>query len=126
MLFWTVQRLTQPFSNRRRDEKRYRERKNRSERQRKKTEDNARLRVIVDSAMQSDPRLKKFKQEEKAAREAKRKGKPNAVAAQQALEEKKKKEEEAKLAAEAEAKKAQEDKVSWLLCPLSMHLQSPC
>lgn len=67
--------------------------------------------MIVDSAMQSDPRLKKFKQEEKAAREAKRKGKPNAVAAQKALEEQKKKEEEQKAAAEAEAKKASEDKV---------------
>lgn len=95
-----------------RDEKRYRERKNRSERARKKTDDNARLRVIVDSAMQADPRLKKFKQEEKAAKEAKRKGKPNAVAAQQAQEEAKKKEEEQKAAAEAEAKKAQEDKVA--------------
>merc|ERR1711939_342987 len=57
-----------------RDEKRYQEKKNKSERQRRKKEDSARVRALVDQAMATDPRIKRIKAEEKAAREAKKRG----------------------------------------------------
>jgi DnaJ family protein C protein 2 len=65
-----------------RDEKRYQEKKNKAERARAKKEDNTRLREMVDMILASDPRIKRFRQEEKAAREAKKKasGKPGAPA----------------------------------------------
>lgn len=56
-----------------RDEKRYMEKKNRAERAKRKKEDNTRLRNLVDKALSADPRIRKFKAEEKAAREARRK-----------------------------------------------------
>ncbi|CAL1709467.1 unnamed protein product [Somion occarium] len=99
-----------------RDDKRYTEKKNKSERARRKKEDTARLRQIVDLALGLDPRIKRIKQEEKEAREAKKRGKsgtPNGMSKkQQEEEEKKRKEEEAKKkeeeekVARAEAKKA--------------------
>lgn len=98
-----------------RDDKRHTEKKNKNDRARKKKEDNARLRTLVDKALSVDPRIKKFKAEEKAARDAKKnKGKPgvNGVSPAQAAEDKKKKEEEAKKAKEAEVKKEEEDKVA--------------
>ena len=89
-----------------RDDKRYTEKKNKSERARRKKEDTARLRQIVDLALGVDPRIKRIKQEEKAAREAKKKGKGGAVNGlskkQQEEEEKKRKEEEAKQKEEEE------------------------
>jgi len=91
-----------------RDQKRYAEKKNKAERARKKKDDNARLRTIVDNALATDPRIKKFKQEEKAARDAKRKPKP----AEAAKVDLKKKQEEEKAAAEEAAKKQADDKVS--------------
>lgn len=90
-----------------RDEKRYAEKKNKSERERRKKEDRARVRALIEQTEKVDPRLKRIKAEEKAAREAKRKGyKPGVDIAA----EKKKAEEEAKAKAEAEAKKAAEEK----------------
>lgn len=98
-----------------RDDKRYTEKKNKSERARRKKEDTARLRVLVDLTQSLDPRLKKFKQEEKEAREAKKKQRAGNTAAglkanaeeekRKAEEEAKRKEEEEKVA-RAEAKKA--------------------
>lgn len=99
-----------------RDDKRYTEKKNKSERARLKKEDITRLRSLVDLAMSCDPRIKRIKQEEKAAREAKKKnatvggkGKQTPAskaeeAAKKAEEERLQKEEEEK--ARAEAKKA--------------------
>jgi DnaJ homolog subfamily C member 2 len=97
-----------------RDDKRYTEKKNKNERARLKKEDTARVRELVDLAMAHDPRIKRIKQEEKAAREAKKKGvagkgKPSAAAqaqeaAKKAEEEKARK--EAEEIAKAEAKKA--------------------
>ncbi len=93
-----------------RDDKRYTEKKNKSERARRKKEDTARLRGIVDSALAVDPRIKRIKQEEKEAREAKKKGKAGvngaggAISKEKAEEEKRKAEEEAK-------KKEEEDQV---------------
>ncbi|KAI1790058.1 DnaJ-domain-containing protein [Ganoderma leucocontextum] len=101
-----------------RDDKRYTEKKNKSERARRKKEDTARLRAIVDTALAVDPRIKRIRQEEKEAREAKKKGKGGVNGAgggnskQNAEEEKRKAEEEAKKkeeeeqVARAEAKKA--------------------
>lgn len=89
-----------------RDDKRYTEKKNKSERARRKKEDTARLRSIVDLALAHDPRIKRIKEEEKAAREAKKKNKGGAQnglsAKQKAEEEKKKAEEEAKRKEEEE------------------------
>ena len=88
-----------------RDDKRYTEKKNKSERARRKKEDTARLRNIVDVALSADPRIKRIKQEEKEAREAKRKTKtgPGAgLSKAQAEEEKRRAEEEAKAKEEAE------------------------
>jgi DnaJ family protein C protein 2 len=56
-----------------RDDKRYTEKKNKNERARMKKEDTARVRGLVDLAEKCDPRIKRIKQEEKEAREAKRK-----------------------------------------------------
>ncbi|CAG8455189.1 25047_t:CDS:10 [Dentiscutata erythropus] len=96
-----------------RDDKRYIERKNKAERARYKKEDTIRLRKIIeDQALSLDLRIQKFKQEEKAAKEAKKKEKEDAIknakeAAQRAAEEERLKKEQA----EAEAKlKQQEEK----------------
>ncbi|KDN53524.1 DnaJ-domain-containing protein [Tilletiaria anomala UBC 951] len=100
-----------------RDDKRYTEKKNKSERARRKKEDNVRLRNLVDKALSVDPRIKKFKAEEKAAREAKRnKGKPGqangGLTPAQLAEQKKQKEEEEKKAKEEAVKKEEADKLA--------------
>lgn len=98
-----------------RDDKRYTEKKNRNERARRKKEDNTRLRSLVDKALSVDPRIKQFKADEKAAREAKKnKGKPAANGAadpRKAAEDKKKQEAEAQQKAQ-EAAAAQEQEKS--------------
>lgn len=88
-----------------RDDKRYTEKKNKSERARRKKEDIARLRGLVDLALSVDPRIKRIKQEEKEARDAKKKGKAGALNGVSA----KQKEEEDKKKAEEEAKKKEEE-----------------
>ena len=96
-----------------RDEKRHQEKKNKSERAKKKKEDIARVRVLVDRALAADPRIKQFKADEKAARELKKRGGPPPmvvdpkVAAEEAA---KKKIEDDKIAAELASKTA-DDKV---------------
>ncbi|KIJ33539.1 hypothetical protein M422DRAFT_264467 [Sphaerobolus stellatus SS14] len=90
-----------------RDDKRYTEKKNKSERARRKKEDTTRLRLLVDATLAIDPRIKRIKQEEKEAREAKKKAKSGVASGTQtptqiAQEEAKKKEEEAKAKEEAE------------------------
>lgn len=91
-----------------RDDKRYTEKKNKSERARRKKEDTARLRSFVDLTLSLDPRIRRIKQEEKEAREAKKKGKGGNTGA-----ESKAKAEEAKRKAEEEAKrKEEEDKIA--------------
>jgi DnaJ family protein C protein 2 len=88
-----------------RDDKRYTEKKNKAERARRKKEDTARLRNIVDVALAADPRIKRIKQEEKDAREAKRKNKSGpggGMSKAQLEEEKRRAEEEAKAKEEAE------------------------
>ncbi|KAK0205168.1 DnaJ-domain-containing protein [Desarmillaria ectypa] len=96
-----------------RDDKRYTEKKNKSERARRKKEDIARVRKIVDHTLSLDPRIKRIKQEEKEAKELKKAAKsapasgantPKGKSKAEEEAEKKKKEEEEK-AARAEAKK---------------------
>ncbi|KAJ7594094.1 DnaJ domain-containing protein [Mycena floridula] len=96
-----------------RDDKRYTEKKNKSERARRKKEDIARVRGIVDLTLSLDPRIKRIKQEEKEARELKKAAKsapgsgantPKGKSKAEEEEEKRVKEEAEKLA-KAEAKK---------------------
>lgn len=105
-----------PDDNENRDQKRYVERKNKAQRAKKKTEDTARLRKMVDDCLSLDPRIAKFRQADKAQRNAKRlareaeEKKAAEDAKKKAEEEKKKKEEEeaASKAKIADAKKAKE------------------
>jgi len=90
-----------------RDDKRYTEKKNKADRARRKKEDIARLRSIVDVCLGIDPRIKRIKQEEKEAREAKRRGKAGTPQDQKAKEE-----EEKKKAEEEARKKEEEEKVA--------------
>lgn len=90
-----------------RDDKRYTEKKNKSERARRKKEDTTSLRSLVDLCLSVDPRIKRIKQQEKEARDAKKRGTaPSGVPAKKSKkeeeEEKKKKEEEAKQKEEEE------------------------
>lgn len=96
-----------------RDDKRYTEKKNKTERARRKKEDTARLRSIVDVCLSVDPRIKRIKQEEKEAREAKKRGKAGTPQNQRA------KEEEEKKKAEEEAKKREEEEK---VCGVKFHL----
>ncbi|KAG6811120.1 hypothetical protein H0H92_008920 [Tricholoma furcatifolium] len=89
-----------------RDDKRYTEKKNKTERARRKKEDIAKVRGLVDLTLSLDPRIKLIKQQEKEAREAKKAasqpGKPVKKTKEQEEAEKKKAEEEAQAKAEQE------------------------
>jgi DnaJ family protein C protein 2 len=62
-----------------REEKRWLERQNRDERQRRKREDMARIRRRVDQAFKRDPRIKRFKELQKQELEAKKQAKEQAA-----------------------------------------------
>ncbi|KAI7850207.1 DnaJ domain-containing protein [Circinella umbellata] len=88
-----------------RDDKRYQEKKNRAQRAQLKKEDNARLRKLIDICLSVDPRIAKFRAEEKKRRNAKKDAK--AAAEKAAAEEAARKAEEERIArekAESEAK----------------------
>ena len=91
-----------PDDNENRDQKRHVERKNQAARRKKKTEDTARLRKLVDDCLALDERIKKFRQEEHATKN-KRRIEKEAEQKRLAEEAAKKKEEEARLQAEKEA-----------------------
>jgi DnaJ family protein C protein 2 len=86
-----------------REEKRWLEKKNRGQRAKLKKEDNARVTRFVELAMKLDPRIQRIKNEEKAAKEAKKKEKESVAkqaemdAARKAEEERILKEQEEKL-----------------------------
>lgn len=86
-----------------RDQKRYQEKKNRAERAKRKTEDTARLRKMVDDALSIDPRIKQFKENVKQAK-AKAKWDREAGAREAA--------EKARLEKEAADKKAADDEAA--------------
>ncbi|KAJ5548412.1 hypothetical protein N7513_005646 [Penicillium frequentans] len=85
-----------------RDQKRHTEKKNANARRKRKNEDVARLRELVDEALAQDERIKKFRQQARAGKDAKRKAKEEE--AQRLKDEK-----EAKKAAEEKAKKDAEE-----------------
>ncbi|KAF1959693.1 zuotin [Byssothecium circinans] len=91
-----------PDDNENRDQKRHVERKNQNARRKKKTEDTARLRKLVDDCLSLDERIKKFRQQENAQKN-KRRLEKEAETKRLAEEAAKAKEEEAKLQAEKEA-----------------------
>lgn len=91
-----------PDDNENRDQKRHVERKNQNARRKKKTEDTARLRKLVDDCLASDERIKKFRQAENAQKNKRRLDK-EAEQKRLAEEAAKAKEEEARLQAEKEA-----------------------
>ena len=91
-----------PDDNENRDQKRHVERKNQNARKKKKTEDTARLRKLVDDCLALDERIKKFRQEEHAQKN-KRRLEKEAEQKRLAEEAVKAKEEEARLQAEREA-----------------------
>jgi len=91
-----------------RDDKRYTEKKNKSERARRKKEDTARLRNIVDTCLAVDPRIKRIKQEEKESREAKKRAKSGTPS----MDQKAKEEQERKIAEEEAKKKEQDEQVA--------------
>ncbi len=91
-----------PDDNENRDQKRHVERKNQNARKKKKTEDTARLRKLVDDALALDDRIRKFRKEEHAQKNKKRlerEAEANRVAEEAARA----KEEEARLKAEKQA-----------------------
>jgi len=105
-----------PDDNENRDQKRHVEKKNANARRKKKTEDTARLRRVVDEALALDERIKKFRTEE-AAQKNKKRNEKEAETKRATEEAAKQKEEDAKLAKEkeitdkaekAEGKKAKE------------------
>lgn len=98
-----------PDSAESREEKRWIDRKNKSARQKLKKEDIGRLNKLVEQAFSLDPRIRKFKSEEKAARDAKKNEK--LFAAQAAAEEAKKRAEEEALA-KAAAEEAEREKAA--------------
>ncbi|CAB4045121.1 dnaJ homolog subfamily C member 2-like, partial [Paramuricea clavata] len=62
-----------------RDERRWMEKQNRAMRQKRKKEETTRLRTLVDNCYACDPRLKKFREEEKERKVAERKAKEEAA-----------------------------------------------
>ncbi|XP_049423333.1 dnaJ homolog subfamily C member 2 [Epinephelus fuscoguttatus] len=103
-----------------RDERRWIEKQNRASRAQRKKEEMNRIRTLVDTAYSCDPRIKKFKEEEKARKESEKKAKAEAKKREQEEKERarqaeleaarlarEKEEEEAKQAAQ-QAKKEKE------------------
>ncbi|KAK0632959.1 DnaJ domain-containing protein [Immersiella caudata] len=96
-----------PDDNENRDQKRHTERKNANARKKKKAEDNARLRKLLDDCSAGDERIKRFRQEANAAKNKKRLEK-EAAEKKAAEEAQAKKEVEEKVAKEAEEKAKQD------------------
>lgn len=64
-----------------REERRWIDKQNRAERQRRKKEENARMRSLIDNAYACDPRIKRFKDEEKERKASEKRAKQEAVKA---------------------------------------------
>ncbi|XP_072257814.1 dnaJ homolog subfamily C member 2 [Pyxicephalus adspersus] len=89
-----------------RDERRWIEKQNRAARAQRKKEEMNRIRTLVDNAYSSDPRIKKFKEEEKARKEAEKKAKADARRREQ---EEKERQKQAELDAVRLAKEKEEE-----------------
>ncbi|KIH87653.1 hypothetical protein SPBR_04986 [Sporothrix brasiliensis 5110] len=99
-----------PDDNENRDQKRHMERKNLNARKKKKAEDNARLRKLLDDASAGDERIKRFRKEANAAKNKKRLDKEAAEKA--AKDEAARAKEEAEKAAKAAEEAAKADRES--------------
>lgn len=105
-----------PDDNENRDQKRHVERKNNNARKKKKTEDTARLRGLVDEALSLDERIKLFKKQERAHKDKRRLDKEaeakraasDAAAQKEEAERLQKAKDDADKASKAEGKKAKE------------------
>ncbi|KAK9466968.1 DnaJ domain-containing protein [Lipomyces arxii] len=93
-----------------RDNKRHVERKNKAARQKRKTEDTARLRKLVDDCLSLDPRVKMFKDMERKAKEQKKWERE--ADSRKAAEEAAKAKEEAARKAKEDEERAKEDKLN--------------
>lgn len=99
-----------PDDNENRDQKRHVEKKNANARRKRKTEDTARLRHLVDDCLSQDERIKKFRQQARAGKD-KRRLEKEAEAKRLAEETAKAREEEERRKKEAdEASKAEREK----------------
>ncbi len=96
-----------------REEKRWLDRKNKAARAKRKKEDNQRLSKLVEQALKADPRIEKFREQEREAKLAKRREKEQAVlAAQQEKKEREEQEQKAREQAEwLEKEKRQQEKL---------------
>lgn len=97
-----------PDDNENRDQKRHMERKNANARKKKKAEDNARLRKLLDDCSASDERIKRFRKEANAAKNQKRIEKEESE--RKAKEEAQSKKEEAAKALKAAEEAAKADR----------------
>ncbi|XP_040852243.1 dnaJ homolog subfamily C member 2-like isoform X1 [Ochotona curzoniae] len=91
-----------------RDERRWIEKQNRATRAQRKKEEMNRIRTLVDNAYSCDPRIKKFKEEEKAKKEAEKRAKAEAKRKEQDAKEKQR---QAELEAARLAKEKEEEEV---------------
>ncbi|XP_037692396.1 dnaJ homolog subfamily C member 2 isoform X1 [Choloepus didactylus] len=91
-----------------RDERRWIEKQNRATRAQRKKEEMNRIRTLVDNAYSCDPRIKKFKEEEKAKKEAEKKAKAEAKRKEQEAKEKQR---QAELEAVRLAKEKEEEEM---------------
>ncbi|SPO07321.1 probable zuotin [Cephalotrichum gorgonifer] len=98
-----------PDDNENRDHKRHQERKNANARRKKKAEDNARLRKILDDCSAADERIKAFRKEANAAKNKKRLEKEEAERKAKEDAQRKKEEEAAAAKAAEEAAKAERE-----------------
>lgn len=93
-----------------RDERRWIDKQNRASRAQRKKEEMNRIRTLVDTAYNCDPRIKKFKEEEKARKESEKKAKAEAKKREQEEKERARQAEEdaARLAREKEEEVARQ------------------
>ncbi|XP_034019478.1 dnaJ homolog subfamily C member 2 isoform X2 [Thalassophryne amazonica] len=93
-----------------RDERRWIEKQNRASRAQRKKEEMNRIRTLVDTAYGCDPRIKKFKEEEKARKESEKKAKAEAKKREQEEKERARRAEmeAARLAREKEEEEAKQ------------------
>lgn len=99
-----------PDDNENRDQKRHVEKKNANARRKRKTEDTVRLRELVDECLALDERIKKFRQQARAGKDAKRKAKEDEAKRLQEEKEKARLDEEQRKKEAEESAKADREK----------------
>jgi len=90
-----------------REERRWIEKQNKAERQKRKKEEVTRIRTLVDNSYGLDPRIARFKEEEKAKKQAQKQAKRDAI--QQKLDEEKRIRDEAEAAERQKREKSEEE-----------------